>query len=367
MMENSGIYNVIWIDDKYEEIDLLGNAEQDNIFITPYKYGKDGISAIQSNLEFWDGVIIDVKCLWASEDEVDRVDNFHKIKEELLILKSKRPIPFFVYSGQPDVLSDESFKVSLNGRRLYKKHLDEEALLHDIKEEANKLPEVQIRHKYLDAIGSLPDNIVIEMTDILSYVEDAVTDKPDVFNKMRAILDWLMVQLNEYGLLAVKHNGANLNACSVYLGKKELSDYVPVHIQRSMHSCVEICNNGSHRIEIFNYVQSGQAPFLIRSTVFELLNLLKWYNLLPRDAQSVAKMKALVATVPPEDVIEGKLEQDEFGNFHCCNCLIYKEKVFELNLKINELIRVTSHTENTKGHPAVIAKYPRFAHKLQRQ
>lgn len=34
-MENSGIYNVIWIDDKYEEIDLLGNAEQDNIFITP--------------------------------------------------------------------------------------------------------------------------------------------------------------------------------------------------------------------------------------------------------------------------------------------------------------------------------------------
>ena len=184
---------------------------------------------------------------------------------------------------------------------------------------------------------------------------------------MRAILDWLMVQLNEYGLLAVKHNGANLNACSVYLGKKELSDYVPVHIQRSMHSCVEICNNGSHRIEIFNYVQSGQAPFLIRSTVFELLNLLKWYNLLPRDAQSVAKMKALVATVPPEDVIEGKLEQDEFGNYHCCNCLIYKEKVFELNLKINELVRVTSHTENTKGHPAVKAKYPRFAHKLQRQ
>ena len=136
MTENNGIYNVIWIDDKYEEIDLLGNAEQDNIFITPFKYGKEGISAIQSNLEFWDGVIIDVKCLWASDDEVDRVDNFHKIKEELLVLKSKRPIPFFVYSGQPDVLSDESFIKSLNGRRLYKKNLDEEALLHDIKEEA---------------------------------------------------------------------------------------------------------------------------------------------------------------------------------------------------------------------------------------
>lgn len=30
-------------------------------------------------------------------------------------------------------------------------------------------------------------------------------------------------------------------------------------------------------------------------------------------------------------------------------------------------IRVTSYGENTNGHPAVIAKYPRFAHKVERQ
>ena len=184
---------------------------------------------------------------------------------------------------------------------------------------------------------------------------------------MRAILDWLMVQLNEYGLLAVKHNGANLNACSVYLGKNELKDYVPVHIQRSMHSCVEICNNGSHRIEIFNTVQSNQAPFLVRSTVFELLNLLKWYYLLPRDEACIEKMKALVATVPPDDKIEGALEIDDHNNYYCDNCLVNYKTVAELHLNLGELIRVIKSTENTHPNPIVKAKYPRFAIKIERQ
>lgn len=366
MMESKS-YNVIWIDDRYDEIDLVGNAEQDDIYITPYKFGKDGISALQSNLDYWDGVIIDVKCLWASDDEVDRADNFHKIKEELLVLKGKRPIPFFVYSGQPDVLSDESFKASLAGRKLYKKNLDEEVLLQDIITEANKLPEVQIRHKYLDKIGDLPDDIRAELANILSYVENGITDKPDVFNKMRAILDWLMVQLNEYGLLAVKHNGSNLNACGVYLGKNELKDYVPIYIQRSMRSCVEICNNGSHRIEIFNTVQSNQAPFLIRSTVFELLNLLKWYYLLPRNELSIKKMKALVAAVPPDDKIEGKLELDDHKHYHCDRCFINSKTVMDMNLKIGDLIRVVKSKENNDPNPIVKKKYPRFAIIIERQ
>ena len=364
MMENK-VYNVIWIDDKYEDIDLPGNGEQEDIYITPFKFGRDGISALQANLDFWDGVIIDVKCLWESVDELDRVENFHKIKEELLTLKSKRPIPFFVYSGQPDVLSDESFKASLNGRRLYKKNLHEEELLRDIKTEADRLLDVQIRHKYLDTIGVLPSNLKKELIDILSYVENNITDNPDVFPKMRFVINWVMDRLNEYGLLAVKHNGANINACSVYLGKTELKDYVPIHIQRSFHSCVEVCNNGSHRIDIFNIVQDKQAPFLIRSTAFELLNILKWYDLLPRDEESVKKMKALVATVPPDDIIEGELEEDDHGNYYCVNCQLNRNKVEEMGLVLGELIRVVKSKEN--NNPRARVKYPRYSMDFERQ
>ena len=364
MMENK-IYNVIWIDDKYNEIDLPGNAEQDNIIIKPFKYGKDGIDELKAHINNWDGIIVDVKCLWASDNEVDRVENFHKIKEELLTLKSKRPIPIFVYSGQPDILSDESFKKSLNGRKLYRKNLDEEDLLSDIKLEADKLIEVQIRHKYLDILGDLPSDITTELIGALSFVENNVVDDPDVFNKLRKVIEWVMEQLNEYGLLAVQFNGANVSACSLYLGKKELAEYVPIHIQRSLHSCVEICNNGSHRNQIHDTVQNGQVPFLIRSTVFELLNILNWYCSLPHDDEYVEKMKAYIATVKPDNVIEGRLEKDEKENYHCGNCLITYTSKNNMGLKEGDLIRVTKYGSNTKGHPDTLEKYPLLAHTIE--
>ena len=355
MLENK-IYNVIWIDDKFEEIDLIGNAEQDNIFITPYKYGKDGVSAIKSNIDYWDGVIVDVKCLWASDEEADRVENFHTIKEELLVLKGKRPIPFFVYSGQPDVLSDESFKKSLNGRRLYKKHKDEEALLEDVKSEADKLPEVQIRHKYLDYVD-IPE-LSKELTEVFMTIEKGREDNPLVFPIMRFILNWLMDRLNEYGILSLKHTGTNINACSVFLGKKELADFIPVHIQRSLHSCVEICNNGSHwidtakgavRQEVYNAVNSGAAPFLIRSTAFELMNILMWYKQLPKDDPTRSKIKQIADSISLDSFyIEGKILRDEHDIIHCENCVVDPFLMKRKGVQLNDTVRISKSGTNTR-------------------
>ena len=205
------------------------------------------------------------------------------------------------------------------------------------------------------------------MIGILSYIENDIKDEPDVFPKMRFVINWLMDKLNEYGLLAVKHNGSNISACSVYLGKKELEEYVPIHIQRSLHSCVEICNNGSHRIQIFNTVQNKQAPFLIRSTVFELLNILNWYCALPQEEKYIEKMKSFIATVPPDDIIEDKLLKDERENYYCGNCLISYKLMSDTGLKVGDLIRVTKFGNNTKGHPETQRRYPRFAYAVEMQ
>lgn len=364
-------YRVIWIDDKCNEYPFFVlKAKKNGIIVRAFEFVKDGLKELVDNYIFYDGIILDVKCLYESKHEVDRSNGFYTARKCILQLNAKtgEEFPCFVYSGQPDYTSNAEFENYLNGEKLYiKGSADDDKLLEDIKTVANKRLSTKIRHKYLDEIGNLPNNVAEEMTDILAYVENNITGNPDIFNKMRAILDWLMVQLNEYGLLPVKHNGANLNACSVYLGKNELKDYVPVHIQRSMHSCVEICNNGSHRIEIFNTVQNNQAPFLIRSTVFELLNLLKWYYLLPRDEAYIDKMKSLVATVPPDDKIEGTLEIDDHSNYYCDICLVNYKTVAELHLNLGDLIRVIKSAENTHPNPIVKAKYPRFAIKIEKQ
>ena len=365
------VYNVIWIDDLYKKfIDFIISSKRKGVVITPFEFGYDGIQELKSNSAKYDAVILDIKCLYKSHDEADSSTNFYKIEKELSDINPRYgSLPLFVYSAQPDYISNTEFDNYLEGKdlKLYQKGEDDDKLLADIKKAADERFGTYIRHKYLKFNRELPSDIIKEMTSILSYIENAITDEPDIFPKMRFVINWLMDELNDYGLLAVKHNGANISACSVYLGKKELEEYVPIHIQRSLHSCVEICNNGSHRIQIFNAVQNNEAPFLIRSTVFELLNILNWYCSLPQDEAYIKKMKAFIATVPPDDKIEGVLEKDERDNYHCGKCLVGYKLMSEAGIKVGDWIRVTSTGENTKSRPEVIQKYPRFAYSIEKQ
>lgn len=369
MTNSHKLYYVVWIDDQCKvRPGLILNAKQNNIVITPFELAVDGLKELESHPSKYDGVILDVKCLYDSHDASDKSKWFYKTRKELdrIAKKNRIEIPCFVYTGQPDYTSNAEFENYLGEERLYIKGADDRQLLADIKIKADERLMTQIRHKYLDPLKRLlPENINMELTDILTYVENGITDKPDVFPKMRTVINWLMDELNDYGLLAIKHNGANINACSVFLGKKELTKYVPIHIQRCLHSCVEICNNGSHRIEIFNYVQDNRAPFLIRSTVFELLNIMGWFCSLPTDEQSISQMKAVIATVPYDGkIIEGELKKDENGIYYCCNCMIMQDKIDEAEAAVGDWIRITDVTE-TKGWKA--EKYPLFAKKVERQ
>ncbi len=364
------IYNVLWIDDLYKQfIDFIISAKNNaGIIIKAFEFGADGIEELKSNPIKYDAIILDVKCLYKSHDEVDSSANFYTIERELSEFSHKYgEIPCFVYSAQPDYISNAEFENYLGKRKLYKKGPDDEQLLQDIKKAADLRLSTHIRHKYLDYVGELPSKIAEEMTEIITYIENDYNNKPDVFPKMRFVINWLMNQLNDYGLLAVEHNGANISACSVYLGKKELEEYVPIHIQRSLHSCVEICNNGSHRIQIFETVQNEQAPFLIRSTVFGLLNILRWFCSLPRNEEYINNMKAYIATVPPDDKIEGVLEKDERDNYHCGRCLINYKLMSDAGIKVGDWVRITKSVENTKSRPEIIHKYPRFAILIERQ
>lgn len=369
MTNSHKMYYVVWIDDQCKvRPGLILNAKQNDIIISPFELAIDGLNELENNPSKYDGVILDVKCLYASHDEVDSSASFYKTRKELhrIADKFKIEIPCFVYSGQPDYTSNAELENYLGEEKLYIKGANDRQLIADIKKTADDRLATQIRHKYLDFLQRcLPDNINMELTDILSYVENNNTNKPDVFPKMRTVINWLMDELNGYGLLAVKHNGANINACSVYLGKKELTRFVPIHIQRSFHSCVEVCNNGSHRVEVFNAVQDNKAPFLIRSTVFELLNMLTWFCSLPQDEQSIEQIKTFVATVPPDNkIIEGELKKDEDEIYYCCNCMIMPNKVDEAEAMVGDWIRITETTE-TRGKRA--EKYPLFANKVERQ
>lgn len=367
-MTDNKRYNIIWIDDKCEELSgFVDEAYYEGIDIKPFQYGLDAINELEKNPSKYDGIILDVKC-WYDRDEVDSVQGFYDIRDEINKRFTGKDIyfPLFVYSGQPDYISNASFKEYLRGERLYVKFNknDEEDLYVDIKKAADQRLDTQIRHKYLSELNC--DDIVDELVDIMKYSENGVTNDELFFPKVRYVIHWLMDRLNEYGILAIKHNNANINACSVFLGKPALEKYIPVHVRRSMHSCVEICNNGSHRIEIFNSVKSGEAPYLIRSVSFELLNILKWYSLLPQSSEQIDAIRKVAESIPTADIsIEGELLRDADHKYYCENCLIPNFKVDSLMLQEHDWIRITKTEPNTDFKTKI--KYPLFAKFLDRQ
>jgi len=50
----------------------------------------------------------------------------------------------------------------------------------------------------------------------------------------------------------------------------------PIHIRRSVQFVVDICQEGSHKTTIDLMVTKGDAPYLVSSTIMNLMNILIW-------------------------------------------------------------------------------------------
>ena len=84
------------------------------------------------------------------------------------------------------------------------------------------------------------------------------------------------------------------------MGNPKLNDYIPVYIQRNLFSLVTLANEGSHRQVTDQAVKNGSAPFLVSSTIFELMNVLIWSLQLPNDQESKDKIDRIVSNLALE-------------------------------------------------------------------
>ncbi len=364
-------YNVLWIDDEHEKLSsFIIDAELCGIDITPYSTSKEGMKAFEDNLLHWDSVILDAKCWNESSDETASTDGMYLSLDKITELKYRRAVPVFVYTGQPDLHSDEQFSKSLRGRRFYKKGspAEKEQLFFDIKLEADKLVETQIRHKYSDIIGNFTE-IDIELIKILCAIHNNTTNDPLLLNAIRKIVEWIMPYCVKCGILLIEWKKTNISECSGFLGRKELQEFVPIHIQRSIHSLSDITNPGSHRSELDDIVKSGYAPYLLRSTVFELLNVLYWCKSLPSDPASIeamrAKTAALITTTRNEaltsDVFEGVIGQNAKLKYFCGEYIFHTNDMSQADLGKQVKINIKKRRENTD--PNTNKDYPYFVYR----
>jgi hypothetical protein len=300
-------YKILWIDDKWKGMDSFKEVCElpvNGFEMVTCTNAEEGMEIFEAQLEEWSGVILDAKVFKGKGDEVDRLEGLDYSRKRISELKYKRDVPTYIFTGQPDLISGTTF-AELVGE-FYEKDKDEDRLIADIKKNADEMENTQIIHKYQKVFDVWPES-KLDLLRILKAIEHEDWLDNTVFNSIRKILSDVMTRLYDCGYCSVVHDGSNLADCSRALGAPNMSEIIPVYIQRSMHTCVEVTNPGSHRTECDSAVKDGKAPYLVRSMTYDLLNILYWCKDLPperdrdKTVERVRKSMEEVARKKEED------------------------------------------------------------------
>ena len=291
-------YNILWIDDEHETLmGTKGRAKRNNINLIPYKSLNSGLDELEKNFPFYDGVLLDAK-FFENEDDVEGSEdtyNVHRAKERLLQLKKKFEV--FVLTGQAEAYGDNTFNKAFP--KVYKKGSDREIneLFSDIKSAASMQEDTQIRQNYKRAFDVCTEKYIGEFAgqDVLNLLK--ISNESNIenhFNTIRKVIEDLFIAFNKYNLLPVEFiiptvalnesskflAGKNSDgSLSVEKGYQHLEEtHLPKQIAYYLRSILKVTQAGSHRSEIDLYVKTIKTPFLLKSVLYQLLDVLVWFK-----------------------------------------------------------------------------------------
>lgn len=356
-------YKVLWIDDEPSE-EFMNEAYDYGLDIINAKCHDAGMILLKDTDKQWDAVILDAYC--KITDEQTETPSLASLTESIssidIYCNETRFIPWFVYTSGAyegfDFLKNQIRKNRVWDDRLYySKPSDRLALFAKLKEAANEQSATHLKLKYADIWKIYPDKNILQLLEI---ADGGGNKTASVFNDIRKVLDWVMHYCCNHGL-PLGFNKSNLGKCSTKLGKKEMQDYVPLYIQRSLHSCVEITNNGSHRLVVDDDMKKELAPYLVQSTVFELLNILVWCSSLPQEKEEIEVLAAKVIKLLEHPALyEGIVEQDANNNYHCGKYLLNYNHCKNTEV-LGKIIKITEVKDNSA--PDTKNTYPYFGHR----
>ena len=280
----------LWIDDECKNQDGLtdmGKGFVDlayvyGIKITPMLTYKEGIDAIKKSPLRWSAVILDIHNQKATTGKAS--DDFDDAREQIIRFQAQhnQGEPFiFVLSGNKQYQTESSTikKPDYCQKNIYDKNGEDYKLLFNdiIKiQDISQLYNCKEEYKdVLDVAKHISDE-TWESLLMLLYNVTVICEKKntDLFNRMRKILEDVMLVLkkHEYSFFATNEE-KTLNNLSVHIGRDKT---IPEYIQRAFHTLIRIVQDASHRLVVDYDVSCLRAPYLLRSSLYELCNILMW-------------------------------------------------------------------------------------------
>ncbi len=274
-------YEVLWIDDEFEKQEaFLEFAYLNGIDISPFKISKDGTKELTNNLFKYDAVILDAKGFDESEDEAAKLTGLtnaiYKIKE----LNHKRVIPYFIFTGQPDLVDSGTFSELVGEVKVYRKSRDNDQLFVDIKAMADQQRFTQIKHEHQKVFEVCTEKYIgnYAAQDLLTILVDIDSDNLNTqFTVIRKIVEDIFKCFNKYELLPIDFvdGSVSLAESSKFLcGFQEkgftinTSSKLPKVISDGLHNILNITQPAAHRAKIDEHLQTGKNTYLVKGCVY---------------------------------------------------------------------------------------------------
>lgn len=381
-------YRVLWIDDDPSE-EFVNEAFEYDLDIEVKTCHNDGIMALKNKYNKFDAIILDANC--KITNDVSEKPSLAALTESIHEVHSfctlGTLIPWFVYTGGgyegfDDLAGRIPSKREWDDRKYYNKPIDRYLLFKKLKlsvEQANSkgwkiwniyrsVFEVFENKNPYNALDAKEKSTLLELLMAIDLPEEST--KPRHLNELRKLVAGaIMKSLTNMGV--IPSSIIELNGKSRHLADHRFKEAIPIHVQRSFYSIVSICQDGSHTekeaeegkipAQIDKLVRDGEAPYLLRSLVFELLNILIWLNgfmnsykdreknLIDFKINDIQKTEGANAklSLHDSDIITDFIEKDKEGNYHCRNMVLTYKHFGENSYQIGDKIRITKIANNT--------------------
>lgn len=377
MSKNRNIV-VFWIDEapRKDFVERLNVAGMQVFHADNYIDGVEWLSN-PKNRDICDAVILDVNCKIRHTDEQETTDSFRDYASRVISRceDEKKHIPWFVFtsgSGYDAALLSAIPMRAWTRKQYYLKDNDQQALVNDIRELTKKADNIALREKYAGIFDLCDDEATsIRLREIIKRLEDeqSHTDTT-IFNAIRKMLAFAVTYSREHGFFSNEID-------TIREAQKRLEEIheldpktVPSYILTNFESLCDTVNNGSHSkhedieegtLSVDADVLSGDAPYLTRVCIYQLLTILQWMRHLPTSANEIevfSKYINLLFNNPIEfyENCECYLSCDD-GVWHYGRCAVREHERYPLSEQTLVVLRGVQTNKNFATKKA----YPFFA------
>ena len=302
------IYNVIWADDEcatLKQDELIRKVfNEKRIEVLEYVPTSTALrNALETYKDEVDAVVVDGN--FSKEDvdylESDDISGLIHTVSFLELYNTKRDIPFFLYTARKillqDICKNRELDYFTTTKRLIQKG-DIELLAEKIVSTVDHIHSIEfmVKKKY-KALLNMAKRVNDDCSEnlhqfLLNEARDVEYNRSiSMFNDLRGILEQIMDLCKDNNIIPIEVS--TLNAFKFYWSQygyknnnlvyKPNESIMPKAISHTIGNLIDVTQDGSHKrvdlnLQISEYVTEAQSPFMFRSCLYQVMDVVRWYS-----------------------------------------------------------------------------------------